>query len=74
MDTWLLAGAASLAVFLAACLFVPQLLAGWRRRKVNPFNRRSRLILPPASETTAAITRFRRAVLHSDLADYFRPD
>jgi len=74
MDNWQFALATSVVLVTAACLAVPQAIAAWRRRGALKRFRRPKVILPAARETAEAITRFRRAVLHSDLADYFRPD
>ena len=74
MDKWLSAIAASLAVFMVACLFVPQVIAALRRRRALSLEKKAKVVIPAATETAAVIMRFRRAVLHSDLADYFRPD
>jgi hypothetical protein len=82
MDALLMALAASAAIVLTVCLAVPPVQSAWRRRheakrfygRLRNLDRRPKLVIPEADDTAAAITRFRRAVLHSDLADYLRPD
>jgi hypothetical protein len=81
-----LVGFAALALVLPLALFsIGPLASAWRRRhEVKRFYGRladldrkpakPKVVIPASGETAAAITRFRRAVLHSDLADYFRPD
>ena len=74
MESWHFALAVSAVLITTACLAVPQAMAAWRRRGALKRFHEPRVLLPAADETAAAITRFRRAVRHSDMSDYLGPD
>jgi hypothetical protein len=74
----LLAFAALALVIPLGFLAVPPVVSAWRRRHETKryygnlwMAGRPKLVIPEAGDTAAVIKRFRRAVLHSDLADYF---
>jgi hypothetical protein len=80
METFVAFAALTLILPLAF-LAVPPAVSAWRRRheakrfyrRLINLDRKPAVVLPPAEETSEAVMRFRRAVLHSGFEDYFRP-
>jgi len=76
MDALIVAALVGPVLYLA----VPPALAAWRRyREGKPVlawrpKKKPALVIPAAGETAAAIERFHRALLRTDLADFLKPD